>query len=255
VSSTIRLALRLGLRRAGAVTGCSRFTLRDAESRFGLRDGRGTVIFNDADPALNAPGSDTALPDSLADLNTRRYVAAIGRVVDKKGFDLLLDAFHQISAHHGDVDLVIGGNGPRLDDLRKYAAELGVADRVHFPGRLSRDEVAQVMGAASVFVMPSRLEPFGIVVLEAWRAGTAVIATSIGGPPEFVSDGIDGLLVDPHDTRALAEALDKLLSDDSLRRRVAAAGRVRFSDFVWPALTFEYRRVFASLARSRLARR
>lgn len=254
VSSTMRLALRIGLRSAGSVTGCSRFTLRDAEVRFGLREGVGKVIFNDADPDLNAPGGDTTLPHSLSHLDGKRYVAALGRVVDKKGFDLLLDAFREIASSHGDVDLVIGGAGPRLEDLRRRAAEFAIADRVHFPGRLSRDEVAQVMAAACVFVMPSRLEPFGIVVLEAWRAGTAVIATSIGGPPEFVSDGVDGLLVDPHDTRSLADALDRLLGDADLRCRVAEAGRRRFSDFVWPALTFEYRRVYAGLARARPGR-
>ena len=70
------------------------------------------------------------------------------------------------------------------------------------------------MAGARVFVMPSRLEPFGIVVLEGWRAGTAVVATNRGGPPEFVRDGEDGLLVDPFDTAAVAEVLGRLLSDD-----------------------------------------
>jgi len=83
------------------------------------------------------------------------------------------------------------------------------------------------MAGAELFVMPSRLEPFGIVVLEAWRAATAVLATDHGGPPEFVRDGEDGLLVDPFDTVAMAAALGRVLADGALRRSLAAAGNAR----------------------------
>ena len=103
------------------------------------------------------------------------------------------------------------------------------------------------MAGAEVFVMPSRLEPFGIVVLEAWRAGTAVVATTRGGPPEFVRDGRDGLLVDPFDTAAFADVLEKVLTDDELRRSVAAAGRARVAEFAWPAVAERYRAVYASV--------
>ena len=71
---------------------------------------------------------------------------------------------------------------------------------MHFVGRLDRQAVAEAMAGATLFVMPSRLEPFGIVILEAWRAGVAVVATNHGGAPEFVRDGQDGVLVDPFDT-------------------------------------------------------
>lgn len=249
VSATMRIALRVGILRARAVTGCSRFTLRDAEARFGLREGRGMVIFNDADRTLNSGGASFTIRPDLGAVLDRRYVLAVGRVVKKKGFDLLLDSFCQISADHLGTDLVIGGDGPKLDELRKRASDLGIAERVHFTGRLSREEVAVAMAGAYLFAMPSRLEPFGIVVLEAWRAGTAVVATSIGGPPEFVSHGVDGLLVDPHDKKALADALDTLLSDTSLRDKIASSGQKRFSDLASPRLANEFRKVYAGAAR------
>ena len=129
---------------------------------------------------------------------------------------------------------MIGGTGSALERLEAQAEESGIADRVHFVGRLSREQVAAAMAGAELFVMPSRLEPFGIVVLEAWRAGTAVVATDHGGPPEFVRDGEDGLLVDPFDTAAVAAALGRVLSDDALRRSLAAAGRARVEAFAWP---------------------
>ena len=249
VSATMRVALRVGILRARAVTACSAFTLRDAEARFGLREGRGVVIFNDANRTLNLECAGLTVRADLGAILDRRYVLAVGRVVEKNGFDLLLDSFCQISAKHADTDLVIGGDGPKLDELRKRAAQLDIAERVHFTGRLSREDVAHAMAGAYLFVMPSRLEPFGIVVLEAWRAGTAVIATSIGGPPEFVSDGVDGLLIDPHDTKVLAGALDTLLSDSTLRDRIASSGQARFSDFASPKLVTEFRKVYARLAR------
>jgi len=247
ISATMRASLRAGIRQAKRVTGCSAFTLRDAEARFGLAPGAGRVIFNDANPDMVGTREEMGLPDRLDFLAGERYVACLGRVVNNKGFDLLLDAFRLIRSNHADVHLVVGGSGSKLEDLRRLAGDLGISDWVHFPGRLSRYEVAQVLTSATVFVMPSRLEPFGIVVLEAWRAGTAVIATTIGGPPEFVSDGADGLLVNPHDTRRLADALARLLDDDELRQRIASAGKIRFRDFEWPNLTFEYRKLYANV--------
>ncbi len=95
--------------------------------------------------------------------------------------------------------------------------------------------------------MPSRLEPFGIVALEAWRAGTAVVATDRGGAPEFIRDGVDGLLVDPFDTAAVATVLGRVLGDDPLRRSLAANGRARVEEFDWPRIAEEYRRVYATV--------
>ncbi len=254
-STTMRAALRAGIRQAKRVTGCSAFTLRDAEERFGLAPGDGQVIFNDADPELACADEEMGLPDRLAFLAGSRYIACLGRVVEKKGFDLLLEAFRLIYSDHTDVHLVVGGSGAKLGELRHLADSLGMSERVHFPGRLTRYEVAQVLTSATVFVMPSRLEPFGIVILEAWRAGAAVIATSIGGPPEFVSDGVDGLLVDPHDTERLAGTISRLLDDGELRSKVAEAGKLRFRDFEWPNLTWEYRKLYANVVSTRRSAR
>jgi len=102
--------------------------------------------------------------------------------------------------------------------------------------------------------MPSRLEPFGIVVLEGWRAGTAVLATDHGGPPEFVHHGEDGLLVDPFDTAAFATVLGRVLSDVQLRQGIAAAGQHRVEAFAWPLIAEEYREVYRAALRGPNAR-
>ena len=179
------------------------------------------------------------------------YILALGRVVEKKGFDLLLAAYAALDEAGRTADLVIGGEGEALDGLRQTASALGIADRVHFVGRLSRQEVADAMAGATLFVMPSRLEPFGIVILEAWRAGAPVVATNRGGPPEFVRDGDDGVLVDPFDTTAFAGVLESLLLDPERRRRIGEAGHLRVRAFGWADIAEQYREVYSSIVEPR----
>jgi glycogen(starch) synthase len=251
-SRVLRTALRSGIRRAAAVTACSAFTLDDATARFGLEPGRGRVIPNGV--ALEGTDHGGQRPDSPARFSpvpedpARPYVLALGRVVEKKGFDLLLAAYAGIETHRRTSDLVIAGSGMALDGLVDMAADLGVADRVHFVGRLSREDVAAAMDGATAFVMPSRLEPFGIVVLEAWRAGVAVVASNRGGAPEFVDDGVTGVLVDPFDTAAFSLVLDRIMDDASFRRSIAAAGHARVPSFDWRVVAQEYRQVYRSVA-------
>jgi glycosyltransferase involved in cell wall biosynthesis len=255
ISRVLRSSLRRGLRTAAAVTACSAFTLADAKARFGLEPERGMVIPNGVD--LRTDAGDGGSPhDSRGHFTAaegrpdRPYLFALGRLVEKKGFDLLLAAYAAIPERHRTADLVIAGQGDALEGLRHTAAVLGVTGQVHFGGRLSRQAVAEAMAGASVFVMPSRLEPFGIVVLEAWRAGVPVVATNIGGPPEFVRDGNDGLLVNPFDTTSFAHALEDLLLDPDRRKRVGEAGRVRVREFDWATIAERYREVYRSVTES-----
>jgi glycogen(starch) synthase len=169
-----------------------------------------------------------------------RYVLGLGRLVHKKGFDLLITAFAEIAANHPDVGLVIAGDGPERQALALTAEALGIRDQVHFPGRLDRGSVAAVMRGAEVFVMPSRVEPFGIVVLEAWRAGVPVIATAHGGPAEFVTDRVSGLVVDPFDTRALAASLGSLLESRERRHALTKAACRELGRFSWMSIANEY---------------
>ena len=237
-SHTMRAALRAGLRQASAVTACSRFTLNDA-LRFGLPEGAGQVVFNGvASEQESSPHGG---------VGGQRYVLAIGRVVHKKGFDLLVRGFARIANRHPEVELWIGGSGPALAELTALVDATGLGRRVRFLGRQDREEVASLMAGADCVVMPSRLEPFGIVVLEGWRAGAPVVCTSHGGPPEFVDDGVTGLLVDPFDSHAVGTALDRLLGDAVLRETIGAAGARQVRDFGWQQITEQYRKIYEGL--------
>jgi glycogen(starch) synthase len=237
-SAALRRGLAVGLRQATVVTGCSAFVLDDAR-RFGLE--AGVVVPN----AVETDGE--ALPTALP-LPWPRFVLALGRVVPKKGFDLLLEAFARVAPSRPDVGLVIAGDGPARPALERRAAELGLTRQTAFPGVLGRSHVAWAAAAADVFVLPSRVEPFGIVVLEALRAGTPAIVSRHGGAPEIVRDGIEGLVVDPFDADELARAIATVLDDSELRRRLGAAGRVRVEDFRWDDVAARYRDLYRRAA-------
>ncbi|MBW3643865.1 MAG: glycosyltransferase family 4 protein [Actinobacteria bacterium] len=240
-SLLLRLGLRAALHRAGAVTGCSRFVLDDAERRFGLSAAKGRVIHNGVEVGGDEKPEPLGLP-------FERFVLALGRVVAKKGFDLLVAAFAKVAAAHPDVGLVIGGDGAAHSALVALAGQFGVAERVVLPGRLDRSQVAWAMANAEVFVLPSRVEPFGIVVLEALRAGRPVVVSSHGGAPEIVRHEREGLVADPFDTEGLASAMSRLLDEPALAGRLAAAGRRRVEDFSWEHLAAEYSELYQQVS-------
>lgn len=238
-SSALRAGLRWGLGRARVVTGCSQFVIEDAVSRFGLAPAKAQVVYNGVEVDNMRTSAPFAVPRD-------RFIFAVGRVVEKKGFDLLLEAFAAIAPTHPGVGLVIGGDGRARSHLIQRAGALDLGDRVAFPGVLSRDEVAWAMQNAAVFVLPSRVEPFGIVVVEALQGGRPTVVSSRGGASEIVRHERDGLVVDPFDTRALAGAIGRLLDDEKLCRRLGAAARERAHDFAWERIASQYRQIYSS---------
>jgi glycosyltransferase involved in cell wall biosynthesis len=153
---------------------------------------------------------------------------AVGRLSYYKGFDVLLRAL----ADAPQAQLLLIGSGERDSELRAQAQELGVAERVRFAGHVDDTELARAYAQADVFCLSSteRAEAFGLVLLEAMRAGLPTIASNIPGSGVgfVVREGETGLLVPPTDAAALAAAIRKLAADESLRRRLGAAGKQRW---------------------------
>ena len=125
----------------------------------------------------------------------------------------------------------------------------GFDGRVVLAGRLDPSAVADAMAGAVSVVVPSRVEAFGIVALEAWRSGAPLVMTDRGGAPGFVRDGVDGILVDPVDTAALRAALARVAADGDLRSRMVAAGRERVPDFTWQRVADAYDAVYVAAVR------
>jgi len=238
-SALLRRGLADALARSEIVTAPSRFTLADLRDTYGLRDGH--VVPNGVDLRVDTQGT--------FDGHGGPYFASVGRLGQMKGFDLLIEAFSHADLPSG-YRVLIGGAGPERGALDLLIAETGLEGRVVMLGRLSPDEVSRVMAGSLAVVVPSRMEAFGIVALEAWRAGSALIMTDRGGAPEFVRDGEDGLLVDPTDTVELAGVMRRVAFDTQLRDRLAQAGRERVPEFTWRAVADAYLRLYASITPS-----
>lgn len=152
-------------------------------------------------------------------------VAGVGRLVEKKGFQDLLAAFARLPAELGGqpLHLLIAGDGPLAGALREQTRALGLESRVHWAG-WQRDP-APVYQLAEVFVCPSRHEPLGNVILEAWSHGRPVLSTASHGARELITPDESGVLVPCEAPLRMAEALEALLLDAPARRQIASAGR------------------------------
>jgi len=169
----------------------------------------------------------------------------LGLVGDRKGVFDLLPAFASVHEAHPDARLTIGGNG-EVERAARMIAELGLGSAASLPGWIDGEAKKALLERASIYILPSHNEGLPVSVLEAMSYGLAVITTRVGGIPELIRDGVDGLLVDAGDERAIGSALDRLLSDDALRERLMTAGRARveqcYSDkVVLPMLDAIYR--------------
>jgi glycosyltransferase involved in cell wall biosynthesis len=148
----------------------------------------------------------------------------LGRLESAKGVFELLAAGALLAPRFPALRLVFGGEGDAAA-LRRRAAELGIEDRIELPGWLAPAERDGQLARASVFCLPSHAEGLPMAMLEAMASGRAVVASSVGGIPETIVDGGNGLLVPPRDERALAGALTQVLGDAALRARLAGAAR------------------------------
>lgn len=211
----LRATRDAALRRASHVFFPSTY-LRDVALRWSLDPGRASVVPNPA-PRIPLLPSREAL---RAELELQgRVLAFAGRLVPAKGLETGLRALAAVP----DVTLAIAGDGPDRPALERLARELTIDGRVRFLGSVSRDAVLRLFRAGDASVLPSDWENFPHTVVEALAVGCPVIATTVGGVPEVVVDGENGLLVPAGDVAALAAAIERFFSDAELRTRLAAA--------------------------------
>ena len=207
---------------AASVVTTSRWARRTLRGLYSLPGDRVHVAEPGVDAADLAPGTETA-----------GALLSVAAVIPGKGHDVLLDALAPMSGLHWDC-LCVGSldRDPAFaEGLRRRAGGDGLAGRVHFPGPLTGADLARSYGGADLMVLPSRAETYGMVATEALARGLPVVAAEVGGVPEALGHGADGvrpgLLVPPGDPAALGAALRAWLGDAGLRRRLRQAARER----------------------------
>ncbi len=218
LSAARQARIRRFFGRAAAVVVLSEFWRRFVIDTLDVAEDRVEEIPNGVPAAGRAPGSAEGEPPRIAFL---------GLIGERKGVDVLLDALANIKRRGIPWRAVLAGNG-EVDWARQRATELGIADRIEFPGWIGEEEADAVLLAADLFVLPSRAENQPVSILEAMARGLPVIATRIGAIPEQVAEGETGLLVERGDADALADALAALLTAPDRRKALGAAGRERF---------------------------
>jgi glycosyltransferase involved in cell wall biosynthesis len=206
---------------------------REVEVMRGLRPGSMTVIPNGAEDIETVPAPRPAAGP---------LIGWMGRLAREKGVDVLLAALRELP----DVTALLVGDGPERPRLEALAVELGVERRVVFAGW--DDEPRRFLHALDVFVMPSRIEAFGLAAAEAMLAGLPVVATDVGGLAELVVPGETGILIRPDAPHELAAAVAHLLGDENERRTLGRRGRARALEcFSADAMTKRYENLYKEL--------
>jgi glycogen(starch) synthase len=241
---------------ADAVTACSSHLLDEAQCLEPSVTSKGVAIYNGIDPSR--------FRDTTPYQHPRPYVLALGRLTYKKGFDLLLEAFVRATAASPSVDLVLAGEGEERPALETLTRRLGLVGRVFFFGRATSDQVVRLLNGCLFLAVPSRVEPFGIVALEALAAGKPVLATRVGGMRQFLTDLFPGLhsppggltmpvppgthqpvmLVEPR-VESLLEGLQRLLFANPHPSTDSVICTLVQKQYSWASVASRYARVLA----------
>jgi glycosyltransferase involved in cell wall biosynthesis len=173
-------------------------------------------------------------------------VLFVGRLDPQKDPLTLVEAFRQVAAERRDVHLLLAGSGPLEQPIRDVVRASGLASRIHLAGRI--EDIAPVMRAASLLVLPSLWEGMPNVVLEAMAAALPVVASDVEGVREALQGGSLGLLCRPGDAEAFADLINQVLSDTAGRSQVAACAQAYVhQEFTWEAVVERYERLYAEL--------
>ena len=251
-----RAMARFVFRQASLLTANSA-ELRDAVVALGADPARFDLIIYGTDPAALRPDNSGVAElrrrwqSQLAAPESAVYLLAVGRMVPKKGFDVLLRALAEPALHTRPVYAVLVGGGDELAAWQTLAREHGVADRVLWAGTVPKTEIGVWYNASDLLVMPSVSRPadgLNVCVLDAMSCAKPVVASNVAGNPLAVTHGETGLIVGEQDAPALAQALALLADQPELRRSFGLAGRRRIeAELGWPPLARRYLAHFVRL--------
>ncbi len=180
-------------------------------------------------------------------VNNSKYILSIGNFSFNKGFDVLIKAFNMVHCKYQDLKLLIIGEGSGKTECEKIASEFGISDSVKFLGRKEFLKIPMFLSGCEIFVLPSRKEAFGMVLLEAMAVGKPIVATSVGGVPEVVKERENAILVEPDSPGNLAEGIIKLIDNPDLIKQFGNKSKEIVKDFTWDKIVDKYIDVYKSL--------
>jgi glycosyltransferase involved in cell wall biosynthesis len=157
-----------------------------------------------------------------------------------------LRAFALIRAAAPGAMMTVAGSGPEREALAALCVELGIVDAVSFPGRLDRDAMADLYRSATVVINPSRVDNMPNSVLEAMASGVPVVSTNVGGVPFILRDDITGIMIEPGNPVAMANAVKRILADGQLASRIRDAALGEVQQYAWPRVRHQWAAVYAS---------
>ena len=212
----MQIALHMGGSRRVRRIACVAQSIAELHLRAGTSPAKLDVIPNGL-PPYAVPPRQVSVP----------LIGFVGRLSAEKGPDLFLDAVLPLCRQHPELQAVMLGEGAEMAILRARIDAAGLNGRIRLPGY--QDDMASWFARLSVLALSSRTEGTPMVLLEAMRAGAPIVAFAVGGVPDMIEDGVNGLLAAPRDTQALAAQIERLLADPRLTERLARAGHLRQS--------------------------
>jgi glycosyltransferase involved in cell wall biosynthesis len=203
------------------------------------------VIPHGLEPAEDIDAEVDHLRQEIAGLPQRRVLLYVGQLNERKGLIELLDAMQRVHAAAPDVALVLIGRGPLEGSLRRQARRVGLEGVVHFMGPRPHSTVMAFMRLADVFVLPSREEPFGIVLVEAMSQGLPIVATDAQHIPHLIRPGLNGFLSAPGDTDRLAADILWMFANPGEAAAIGRRNREAALRYDWKLLAARYERIYA----------
>jgi glycosyltransferase involved in cell wall biosynthesis len=231
--------VRRVFRQAAVITSCSE-ELRRVAIKLGASPDKVHIVAWGADPVRFHPAVTPLNRSDFGLTGDDIVLVALGRIVPKKGFDVLVQAMPSLLRFCPRVHVLIGGDGFQMEQLLRLAEELGVSDHFHLPGRIPWDRAPDFLAMGDIFILPSvrdvagNLDGLPTVLLEALALGKPVVAARIGGVPLVIEDGVNGILSPPGDAGALSRAIALIIKDGSLRTQLGRAARISVEErFNW----------------------
>jgi len=243
----LRMWIKRLLRRADRLVGQSRNTIENVHTYYDSSLPVARIPLGIKRPAVDSPER-----SRYGFTDDQVLLVTVGRLVARKAVDQLISILKDTD--RPDAHLVIIGSGPQEQALRQKAAELGLAEQVHFMGHTEEQDKFRLLKLSDIFVSTSQHEGFGLVFLEAMASGLPVICYGYGGQTDFLIDGVTGHVAPLNDTASFLDSCRRLISDRDARQRMGAENLARVEELYIDNCARQYEQLFEDLISSQPAR-